>query len=96
MAERAKGSNAPGVPVYLCMENRELAEALLKALDREPEIDYVPMPEDLRATYQYHTEADISSLQALGFKGFEDRFAEYVARYSQRYLIPGKYYQQGA
>jgi len=59
----------------------DLAAAVFAAMKREPEIEYIDMPVEIRPTYQYHTEADLSRLRAAGF---EDEFASIedgVARY---------------
>lgn len=47
---------------------RELAEATFEALGFASNIEYFDMPETLRANYQYHTQADISSLRKIGYK----------------------------
>lgn len=45
----------------------DLARAVFAALDAPPDIVYFPMPEDLRAQYQYFTQADTRKLRAAGF-----------------------------
>ena len=67
----------------------ELATASLKALGKPVNIEYFPMPEDIRDKYQYHTAADMSKLYSTGFPEFEDKFAEYVKKYVSLYLKPG-------
>jgi ADP-L-glycero-D-manno-heptose 6-epimerase len=44
----------------------DLARAVFAALGRTPAIDYVPMPEAIRAAYQYATCADLGRLRAAG------------------------------
>ena len=60
----------------------ELSRAIFRALEREPEIVYEPMPEGLRSRYQYHTEAEMSKLRRAGyersFHTLEAGVAEYV------------------
>jgi ADP-L-glycero-D-manno-heptose 6-epimerase len=67
----------------------DLALAIFRALERAPQIAYVPMPDALRGKYQYRTEATIDRLRAAGyaapFTSLEDGVAEYV----RRYLVPG-------
>jgi ADP-L-glycero-D-manno-heptose 6-epimerase len=41
---------------------RELINALFAALGRKPNIEYIPMPDDLREKYQYFTEATMRKL----------------------------------
>lgn len=67
----------------------QLAENVCLALNKKVNIEYFPMPEDLRDRYQYHTAADMSKLQAAGFKPFPDKFAEYVQTYVRDFLHKG-------
>ena len=46
---------------------RELIEALFAAVGRPPNIEYVPMPEQLRARYQYFTQAPMEAVRAAGY-----------------------------
>lgn len=46
---------------------RELAEATFHALDMEPNIEYIDMPEKLRGKYQYYTKAEMSKLYEAGY-----------------------------
>jgi ADP-L-glycero-D-manno-heptose 6-epimerase len=67
-----------------------LAKAMFKALGKTPGIEYVDMPEPLRAKYQYFTQADISKLKNTGlninFSPFEESVADYM-----KYLKDGSY-----
>ncbi|MBL7071016.1 MAG: ADP-glyceromanno-heptose 6-epimerase [Candidatus Omnitrophica bacterium] len=60
----------------------DLAKALFNALGMEPVIEYFDMPENLKAKYQYFTEAEISKLRNAGYKkefyGLEDGVREYA------------------
>lgn len=64
---------------------RALAEAVFKAFDRVPAIDYIDMPESIRDKYQYFTEAALGRLRRSGydlpFTPLEDAVADYVAHY---------------
>ncbi|MDH7797803.1 MULTISPECIES: ADP-glyceromanno-heptose 6-epimerase [unclassified Beijerinckia] len=60
---------------------RQLMEALFKACGREPQINYVPMPEELRERYQYFTQASMSNLRAAGYAAPFLNVEEGVARY---------------
>jgi ADP-L-glycero-D-manno-heptose 6-epimerase len=64
----------------------DLARAVFAAMNREPELEYIDMPENLRGKYQYNTSADMRRLQqALGvsfsFTGLEQGIADYVRNY---------------
>ena len=67
---------------------KELAEATFHALGMQPSIEYIDMPEILRAKYQYYTQAEMNKLRAAGFDGdFNDLksgAADYVCNYLDR------------
>lgn len=70
----------------------DLANGTFAAMDLSPEISFIDTPEDIRETYQYFTEADMSKLKKTGyakpFTTLEDGVNEYV----REYLRKGKYY----
>jgi len=61
----------------------DLALAVFAAVGREPNIEYVDMPEALKGRYQYFTQADVTRVTAAGlapqFRSLEQGVAEYVA-----------------
>ncbi len=68
-----------------------LGKAIFGALDLQPNIEYVEMPEHLKDRYQYHTQADIVRIRETGFDKEMLSLQESVADYVQNYLIPDKY-----
>lgn len=66
----------------------DLARAVFAAAGREPRIDYVDMPEPLRARYQYFTQSRMQRLRDAGWENpltsLEDGVADYVGRYLSR------------
>jgi ADP-L-glycero-D-manno-heptose 6-epimerase len=64
---------------------KDLAEALFGALKKPAKIEYVDTPEEIRANYQYFTQADLTRLRALGyerqFTPIEAGVADYVRGY---------------
>jgi ADP-L-glycero-D-manno-heptose 6-epimerase len=68
-----------------------LATAIFKALDREPNIQYIDMPANLRDRYQYHTQADLTRIRNAGYTAEATPLDESVADYVRNYLIPGKH-----
>jgi len=62
-----------------------LGKATFLALDREPVIEYIDTPEDIRDKYQYYTCADMSKLKNAGydkeFTSLEDGVSDYVKNY---------------
>jgi len=63
----------------------ELTNGVFKALGLAPKIEYIEMPQELAAHYQYFTQADISKLRAHGydkpFHTLEDGVRDYVCNY---------------
>jgi len=63
----------------------ELANAVFDAIGREPEIEYVDTPVEIRGRYQYFTQADMTRFRAAGFNQapteLEDGIRDYVTRY---------------
>lgn len=70
----------------------DLAAATFKALDKEPNISFIPTPEDIRDKYQYFTEANMKKLKEAGydrpFMELEDAIDDYV----KNHLVGTKYY----
>lgn len=64
----------------------DLAKAVFKALDKEPDISFVPTPEQIRDKYQYFTEADMTKLREAGFDGQFTPLEEGIRQYVQNYL----------
>ncbi|MGD9772393.1 MAG: ADP-glyceromanno-heptose 6-epimerase [Parabacteroides sp.] len=66
----------------------QLAGSVFNALNMSPVIEYIDMPESIRAKYQYFTEADINKLRSVGYeeafhdleKGTEDYINNYLEK----------------
>ena len=60
----------------------DLVKATFYAMGREPNIVFIDTPQDIRDTYQYFTEADVSKLREAGytneFTTLEDGILDYV------------------
>ena len=65
----------------------QLATAIFAALGRQPNIEFVDMPETLRAKYQYYTCADIAKLRQSGYQDALTPLTESVRDYVQGYLM---------
>jgi ADP-L-glycero-D-manno-heptose 6-epimerase len=63
----------------------DLAKSTFKALNQEPDISFVPTPEDIREKYQYFTEANMNKLRSIGysqdFYSLEEGVKDYVSNY---------------
>ena len=64
----------------------DLARAVFAAMKREPQIEFIAMPEEMRAAYQYHTVADIRRLRDTGYDREITTLGDAVEDYVTRYL----------
>lgn len=70
----------------------DLVKATYAGLDRKPEIRYIDMPEDIRETYQYYTQADMQKLRSAGYLQKMYALEEGVDDYVRNYLSGHIYY----
>lgn len=66
-----------------------LVTPIFAALGKEQKIEFVEMPETLRAKYQYLTSANIAKLRNAGFTRPMTPLADAVTDYVKNYLSPG-------
>ena len=63
----------------------DLAKATFKAMEKPEHIEFIDIPEDIRDTYQYFTEANMDKLRSIGytntFTSLEDGVTDYVVNY---------------
>jgi ADP-L-glycero-D-manno-heptose 6-epimerase len=64
----------------------DLATAVFKAMGKQPNIEFVPTPENIRDKYQYFTEARMDRIRAAGYARPATPLEEGVTTYVQRYL----------
>lgn len=69
----------------------DLALATFKALDKEPNIEFIDTPIDIRDKYQYFTEANMAKLINAGYNKPFTSLEEGVTDYVKNYLV-GKHY----
>lgn len=66
----------------------DLAKTTFLAMNKEPNIGFIDTPKDIRATYQYFTEADISKLKSAGynnkFYSLEEGIYDYITLLSNK------------
>lgn len=70
----------------------DLARATFAGMGKEPVIEYIDMPEDIRDKYQYFTEADMQKLQQAGYTDSFYSLEEGVGDYVRNYLTRKAYY----
>ena len=64
----------------------ELITALYRAVGREPDVEWIDIPEAIRDRYQYFTQADMTALRHVGYERPFLSVAEGVQDYVERYL----------
>jgi len=69
-----------------------LVKAVFKALGKEAEIEFIDTPIDIRDTYQYYTEANMSKLKGIGYLKPFHSLEEGTTDYVQSYLKDGLKY----
>jgi len=71
---------------------KDLVTAIFKNLDKEPTIEFIDTPLDIRDKYQYFTEADMNKLRSVGYKEDFYSLEEGVETYVKNFLLDKKYY----
>ena len=68
----------------------DLATAVFKAMGKEPQIEFIDMPDSIRAQYQYHTCAGIEKIRSAGYTRSITSLEDAITDYIQNYLLPNK------
>lgn len=69
----------------------DLAHSVFKAMGMPPAIEYVEMPDDIKAHYQYGTEAALDRLRRAGYLAPFTELEEGVDDYIKNYLLQDRY-----
>lgn len=64
----------------------DLAKATFAALELEPKIEFIDMPDHLREKYQYHTQADLEKLRRAGYENEFTSLEAGIRDYIQNHL----------
>lgn len=70
----------------------DLTRLTFEALDMPLDIQYIDTPLDIRSTYQYYTQADLSSLRRAGYERPFCSLEDGVMGYVQNFLLRDGYY----
>lgn len=70
----------------------DLVRATFAGMDKEPVIEYIDMPEDIKDKYQYFTEADMTKLISAGYDKPFFSLEEGVSDYVRSYLSEREYF----
>ena len=69
----------------------DLGDNVFKSLGKETVINFIDTPVDIRASYQYFTEANMSKLRSIGFERPFTSLEEGIADYVKNYLLTNQY-----
>ena len=72
---------------------RDMMLAMFRALGREPNIEYIDMPESIRGKYQYFTQSEVENLRRAGYNAGFTSLEDAVARYVTGYLAQADRYR---
>ncbi len=72
----------------------DLVTATFRAMKKEPVIDFIDMPEDIRDKYQYFTEAKMDKLRQAGYQDDFYSLEDGVEDYVKNYLLKQAYFLQ--
>jgi len=70
----------------------DLVKATFKALDKNPTIDFIDTPIDIRDKYQYFTEANMKKMKDIGYNIPFHSLEEGVTDYVKNYLMNKNYF----
>lgn len=68
----------------------DLAHATFDAMEKPRNVSFIDTPEDIRDTYQYFTEADMSKLKSIGYDRPFASLEKAIEDYVHHYLNSGK------
>jgi ADP-L-glycero-D-manno-heptose 6-epimerase len=69
----------------------DLTKATFAAMGRQPEIEFIDTPEDIRDKYQYYTQADMNKVRDYGYSRAFTSLEAGVNDYVKNYLIKSEY-----
>ena len=71
---------------------KDLVKATFAAMDKDAQINYIDMPEDIRDKYQYFTEAKMQKIRDAGYSYPLYSLEEGIGDYVKNYLSNNRYY----
>ena len=70
----------------------DLTNAVFNAMDLDPKISFIDTPVDIRDTYQYYTQADMTKLASAGYSESFQELEHGVNDYVMNYLGQSRYF----
>ncbi len=66
--------------------------AIFIGLNKEPKIEFIDTPEDIREKYQYFTEAEMNKLRDAGYSDTFYSLEEGIDTYVKKFLVSKNHY----
>jgi ADP-L-glycero-D-manno-heptose 6-epimerase len=92
LMEKQPGSGLYNLGTGEARSFEDLVKATFAGVGKEPQIEFIDMPEDIREKYQYFTEANMGKLRATGYNEPFYSLEEGVQDYVRNYLAGNRYY----
>lgn len=92
LMEHRKNSGIYNLGTGIARSFNALGTSTFVAMNKPVQINYIDTPLDIRDTYQYFTEANMSKLRSIGYDEAFYTLEEGVKDYVQNYLMAGKYW----
>lgn len=70
----------------------DLVNAVFRAMNLQPNIDFIDTPADIRDTYQYFTEANMSKLKSIGYTRPFTSLEAGIDEYVKEFLVSNRYW----
>jgi ADP-L-glycero-D-manno-heptose 6-epimerase len=90
--EHRKNSGIYNLGTGIARSFNALGTSTFVAMNKPVQINYIDTPVDIRDTYQYFTEANMSKLRSVGYGSAFYTLEAGVKDYVQNYLMAGKYW----
>lgn len=68
----------------------EAASAVFRSIGKEPNIEFIDMPDNIKNQYQYYSKANIEKLRSAGYENDCMKLEDSIADYVKNYLTTGK------
>ena len=69
----------------------DAANAVFKALGKEPHVEWIDIPDNIKDQYQYYSRANISKLKVSGYENAIMKLEDSIGDYVKNYLVEGSY-----
>ncbi len=69
----------------------DAANAVFASLGKDPKVEFIDIPENIKDQYQYYSKANIEKIKLAGFERGIMKLEDSISEYVKNYLVEGKY-----